>query len=168
MLKANGGDFPSDPEAQPNDWLSRCRLVGMQRTGLAPPMSTAIGRIPDSGYGLRRQPGPTSLWLERVYNRSGSASKRAEPASTPFRGRAAQRSAATAGGPAVGLQSARRPIAAQAGLLGAQACAKSGITPHPAAVIPRCVMIRDIIMSTGRTGWNLEIGPAVCVKVNIK
>jgi transposase len=70
--------------------------------------------------------------------------------STPFHGprrRAAQRSAAaaataTAGSPAVGLQSARRAIAAQA-------CAKSGTTPDPAAAIPRCAMIRHIIMSTG-------------------
>jgi GNAT superfamily N-acetyltransferase len=33
--------------------------------------------------------------------------------------------------------------------LGAQACAKSRTTPHPAAAIPRCAMIRHIIMSTG-------------------
>ena len=37
----------------------------------------------------------------------------------------------------------------KARLLGAQACAKSGTTPHPAAAISRCVMIRHIIMSTG-------------------
>jgi len=48
-----------------------------------------------------------------------------------------------------GFNPPRRAIAAQAGLLDSQACAKCETTPHPAAANSPSVMIRHIIMSTG-------------------
>jgi hypothetical protein len=59
---------------------TRISVCGTRRTRRAPPRSTAIGRIPDSGFDLTGGSPVRSLRLEWVHKRSGSASTRAEPA----------------------------------------------------------------------------------------